>query len=80
MIYSEAYRRRLDGVAYSTYILIMLVVPLKLYCRKRSGGWRNIQWDDYISIFALLVANGFLYVCMIGMYSPSSNDEGPPSH
>ncbi|KAF2196640.1 hypothetical protein GQ43DRAFT_435834 [Delitschia confertaspora ATCC 74209] len=63
----EAYRRRLDGVAYATYILIMLVVPLKLYCRKRSGGWSNIRMDDYLSVAALLCANGFFYVCIIGM-------------
>ncbi|KAF2832046.1 hypothetical protein CC86DRAFT_85348 [Ophiobolus disseminans] len=63
----EAYRRRLDGVAYSTYILIMLLVPLKLYCRKRSGGWSNIRLDDYMTVISLLFANGFFYICIIGM-------------
>ncbi|RYN42020.1 hypothetical protein AA0112_g1920 [Alternaria arborescens] len=63
----QSYRRRLDGVAISTYILIMLLVPLKVYCRKRHGGWRNVQMDDYMSMVALAVANGFFYVCIIGM-------------
>jgi hypothetical protein len=45
----------------------MLLVPLKVYCRKRHGGWRNVQMDDYMSIIALLLANGFFYVCIIGM-------------
>jgi len=44
----------------------MLLVPLKLYCRKRSGGWSNIRLDDYMSVVALLFANGFFYVCIIG--------------
>jgi hypothetical protein len=63
---SEAYHRRLDGVAYSTYILIMLLVPLKVYCRKRSGGWQNVRLDDYMTILALALANGFFYTCIIG--------------
>lgn len=63
---SQAFRRRLDGVAYSTYILIMILVPLKIWCRKKAGGWRNIRLDDYMSILALLIANGFFYVCIIG--------------
>ncbi|RYO67405.1 hypothetical protein AA0113_g4571 [Alternaria arborescens] len=45
----------------------MLLVPLKVYCRKRHGGWRNVQMDDYMSMVALAVANGFFYVCIIGM-------------
>lgn len=63
---SEAYRRRLDGVAISTYALCMIFVPLKLYCRKRSGGWNNIRLDDYMSVVALLFANAFFYVAIIG--------------
>lgn len=61
-----AYRRRLDGVAYTTYILIMLLVPLKVWCRRRAGGWANVGLDDYMSVFALAVANGFFYVCIVG--------------
>jgi hypothetical protein len=51
----------------------MLLVPLKLYCRKRSGGWSNIRLDDYMSVVALLFANGFFYVCIIGMYQLLNN-------
>jgi len=49
----------------------MLLVPLKVYCRKRHGGWRNVQMDDYMSMVALAVANGFFYVCIIGTYLSS---------
>ncbi|EMD61100.1 hypothetical protein GGP41_010008 [Bipolaris sorokiniana] len=62
-----AFRQRLDGVAMFTYILIMFLVPLKIWCRYRHRGWRNVQWDDYMSIVALALANGFFYVCIIGM-------------
>jgi hypothetical protein len=65
-----AFRQRLDGVAIFTYILIMLLVPLKIWCRYRHRGWRNVQWDDYLSIVALALANGFFYVCIIGKFGP----------
>ncbi|OAL53653.1 hypothetical protein IQ07DRAFT_677114 [Pyrenochaeta sp. DS3sAY3a] len=63
----EAFRRRLDGVAISTYVLVMILVPLKLWCRKRSGGWRNLGLDDLISVIALCFANAFIWICLIGM-------------
>lgn len=63
---SNAYRIRLDGVAYTTYVLMTLFVPLKLWCRRRAGGWANIGLDDYMTVVALLVANGFFWTCMIG--------------
>ncbi|KAF2733359.1 hypothetical protein EJ04DRAFT_565153 [Polyplosphaeria fusca] len=63
----DAFRSRLDGAAISTYVVVMIVVPLKLWCRKRSGGWRNLGLDDLISVIALLLANAFIYVCLIGM-------------
>ena len=63
----KAYRMRLDGVAFSTYILIMILVPLKVWCRKRAGGWSNVRWDDAFSVLALAIANGFFYTCIIGM-------------
>jgi hypothetical protein len=65
----QDFRARLDGAAISTYILIMLLVPLKLWCRKRAGGWKNIGLDDAITVLALFIANGFLWVCLIGMYN-----------
>jgi hypothetical protein len=66
---STAYRMRLDGVAYMTYALMTLFVPLKLWCRRRAGGWDNIGLDDYMTVIALLFANGFFWTCMIGMFS-----------
>ncbi|KAH7018654.1 hypothetical protein B0J12DRAFT_722435 [Macrophomina phaseolina] len=63
----EAYRRRIDGVAWTTYILMMLLVPLRIFCRKKSRGWSNVRLDDYMSVLALLPANGFFYACIIGM-------------
>jgi hypothetical protein len=44
----------------------MIFVPLKIYCRKRSGGWGNVRMDDYLSVVALMFANGFFYVSIIG--------------
>lgn len=60
---------RIDGVAYATYALMTIFVPLKLWCRRRAGGgsWANIGLDDYLTVTALLLANGFMWTCMIGM-------------
>ncbi|KAF2794214.1 hypothetical protein K505DRAFT_337152 [Melanomma pulvis-pyrius CBS 109.77] len=63
----ESFHHRLDGAAISTYVLIMILVPLKLWCRKRAGGWRNLGLDDAISVVSLLSANGFFWICIIGM-------------
>ncbi|PVH94267.1 hypothetical protein DM02DRAFT_197254 [Periconia macrospinosa] len=63
----EAFRRRLDGVAYATYFIVMLVVPLKVWCRKKAGGWGNVGLDDWATLIALGVANAFFYVCIIDM-------------
>ncbi|KAF2708705.1 hypothetical protein K504DRAFT_381201, partial [Pleomassaria siparia CBS 279.74] len=63
----ESFHRRLDGTAISTYILILILVPLKLWCRKRAGGWRNIGPDDAVSVLALLAASVLFWLCMIGM-------------
>lgn len=62
-------RANLDGSGISTYILIMLVVPLKIWCRT-SGGRAVLGWDDYLSIMALVSANCFFYVCMLGASCP----------
>jgi hypothetical protein len=64
----NAYRMRLDGVAYTTYVLITVFVPLKIWCRRRAGGWANVGSDDYLTVIALLIANGFFWTCMIGMF------------
>ncbi|KAF2108557.1 hypothetical protein BDV96DRAFT_587417 [Lophiotrema nucula] len=63
----EAFRHRLDGAAISTYALVMILVPLKLWCRKRAGGWTNLGLDDLITVISLLFANAFVWICLIGM-------------
>lgn len=63
----ETFRHRLDGATISTYTLVMILVPLKLWCRRRSGGWSNLGWDDVITVISLLIANGFVWVSLIGM-------------
>jgi hypothetical protein len=75
----ESFHRRLDGAAISTYALVMILVPLKIWCRRKAGGWGNIGLDDAITVVSLLSANGFFWICMIGMNSyklfsdPSTN-------
>ncbi|KAH9869189.1 hypothetical protein IAQ61_006394 [Plenodomus lingam] len=63
----DAYILRLDSVGSFTYALVMIIVPLKLWCRRRAGGWANIGLDDYLSIASLFFANGFFWVSMMGM-------------
>ncbi|KAL1596982.1 hypothetical protein SLS60_008564 [Paraconiothyrium brasiliense] len=49
----EQFRGRFDGAIITTYAFAMVVVPLKIWCRKRAGGWSNMGWDE---IFTLLGA------------------------
>lgn len=69
----QAFRARLDGACISTYVLIMILVPLKLWCRKRAGGWANLGIDDLLSVVSLLIANGFFWVCLIGEFQINSS-------
>ncbi|ETS84418.1 hypothetical protein PFICI_02443 [Pestalotiopsis fici W106-1] len=64
----EQFRARLNGAAISTYILVMLVVPLKLWCRTAVSGWKGLGLDDYLCVLALACANVFFYICMCGMW------------
>jgi hypothetical protein len=66
-----SFRVRLLGAAVSTYAIIMMLVPLKLWCRVRSGGWANLGWDDGFSVFGLMFANAFNLTCLIGKFSRS---------
>ena len=63
----EAYRTRLDGAAIATLLLVFLAVPSKMWCRAKTGGRASLGWDDALSIVALLWANGFFWITMIGM-------------
>lgn len=65
----EQFQARLTGAAISTYILVMFVVPLKLWCRASSSRWRSLGLDDYLCVAALACANAFFYVCMYGKFS-----------
>ncbi|KAF7541823.1 hypothetical protein G7054_g180 [Neopestalotiopsis clavispora] len=50
------FRARLNGAAISTYILVMLIVPLKLWCRAAVSGWKGLGLDDYLCVLALACA------------------------
>ena len=62
---SEYVRHNLDGSAISTYVLVMLIVPLKLWCRL-TGGMSNLGWDAALAIASLVIANGFFFNSFIG--------------
>lgn len=62
----ESIRASLDGSAISTYVLAMVILPIKLWCRLQ-GGKRNLGLDDALIIAAAVVQNGFFYNTMIGM-------------
>lgn len=76
----EHYRRRLDGAAISTYVMVMILVPLKLWCRKRSGGWRNLGLDDFITVVSLLFASAFFWLCLIGQFEKHISICWPGAH
>lgn len=62
-------RGNLDGSAISTYILYMLLVPLKFWCRHQSGH-KNLGLDDVLIGLGLIAANAFFYTTMIGTLKP----------
>lgn len=61
----EAIRRSLDGAAISTYILSMIILPVKYWCRLQNGK-RNLGLDDALILVAAIMSNGFFYDAMIG--------------
>ncbi|KAM5350502.1 hypothetical protein ACJ41O_007007 [Fusarium nematophilum] len=63
----ENYRQRLDGAAIATYVLAMVIVPLKIWCRKKTGGLARLGVDDALSVLTLVFANVFFYLTMIGL-------------
>lgn len=62
----DSYRARLDGAAIATYVMVMLIVPLKIWCRKKTGGLARLGLDDALSVVTLVFANVFFYITMIG--------------
>jgi hypothetical protein len=65
----EAFRVRFDGAAISTYALLMIVVPMKIWCRTQVSGWKSIGWDDWLSVATLAFANVWFWDNMIGKRS-----------
>ncbi|KAI1342845.1 hypothetical protein F5Y15DRAFT_371183 [Xylariaceae sp. FL0016] len=63
----EAFRKRLDNASIITYVLMMVVVPSKIWCRTREGGTAAIRLDDYCGAFALVLANTWFYISMLGL-------------
>ncbi|KAJ4250326.1 hypothetical protein NW757_007159 [Fusarium falciforme] len=63
----DSYRARLDGAAIATYVMAMLIVPLKIWCRKKTGGLARLGLDDALSVVTLVFANVFFYITMIGL-------------
>ncbi|KAK5108700.1 hypothetical protein LTR62_008105 [Meristemomyces frigidus] len=66
MLSPETVRAHLDGAAISTYVLCMIVVPLKIACRLTQGK-TNLGWDDTLVVTALVFANAFFYETYIGI-------------
>ena len=64
----DAYRRSFDGAAISTYVLMMLTVPAKIWCRKQASSNGRVALDDILSIVSLVFANVFFYLAMIGIW------------
>ena len=63
----EFVRQNLDGSMISTYVLVMLIVPLKIACRVTNGnGMSNLGWDDAFAVVSLIIANGFFYSTLFG--------------
>lgn len=66
----ETFRGRLLGSAISTFVVCVLVVPLKLWCRisKRSrGGVTSLGFDDALCVAALVLATAFFFIGIFGL-------------
>lgn len=61
----ENVRANLDGAAITTYVLFMIVVPLKFWCRLNSGH-KRLGLDDVLTAVGAIVVNTFFYITMIG--------------
>jgi hypothetical protein len=62
----EQFRARFDGALITTYTVAMLLVPLKIWCRKRTGGWSNMGIDELFTLFATLTVSGVFWTIMAG--------------
>jgi len=69
-------RGNLDGSAISTYILYMLIVPLKFWCRHQAGH-KTLGVDDVLIGLGVIVANAFFYTTMLGLSSSAVVSRAP---
>lgn len=67
----EEFRDRFDGAIITTYAVAMIVVPLKIWCRKRAGGWSNMGFDE---IFTMMGA-AFVTSVFAVIYSGKPSNE-----
>lgn len=62
----EAFRGRFDGALITTYVVAMLVVPLKIWCRKRAGGWSIMGADEIFTLCAAVFVTATFTVIYSG--------------
>ncbi|KAF2448669.1 hypothetical protein P171DRAFT_470362 [Karstenula rhodostoma CBS 690.94] len=58
----EAFRARFDGAIITTYAFAMVVVPLKIWCRKRAGGWSIMGADEIFTLCGAAFVTGVFAV------------------
>jgi ABC-type enterochelin transport system permease subunit len=62
----EQFRARFDAALITTYAVAMTVVPLKIWCRKRTGGWSNMGLDELFTLMATIFVTAIFSVIMSG--------------
>ena len=65
---------RFYGAAISTYVVALLSVPAKVWCRTRINGWSAFGWDDGLAIASLVFVSAFFWLAMFG----TQNGVAPP--
>lgn len=63
----DAFRACLDGVAISTYILAMMVVPAKIWCRVKTSSMSKVGWEEAFSAITLVWVNAVFWILMLRM-------------
>jgi hypothetical protein len=62
----EQFRARFDAALITTYAVAMIVVPLKIWCRKRTGGWSNMGLDELFTLIAAVFTTVIFSIIMSG--------------
>lgn len=60
------FRTRFDGAIITTYIVAMILVPLKIWCRNRAGGWANMGFDEISTLLAAMLVTSVFVVIYTG--------------